>query len=117
MGKLSEALEVVEHARGLLYGFHRLSGTADRTLQDAVGLLRESGHSLLADEIERVMVGRDVIAGMWSFQVVESYDDGYWSVFGDIEAQARQALGGVEPHLFEAEMQHDEQASTGSSIS
>ncbi len=24
LGKLSEALEVVEHARGYLYGFHRL---------------------------------------------------------------------------------------------
>ena len=31
LGKLSEALEVVEHARGLLYGFHRLTGTADLT--------------------------------------------------------------------------------------
>lgn len=28
-GKLSEALEIVEHARGLLYGFHRLCGSAE----------------------------------------------------------------------------------------
>ena len=28
LGKLSEALEVLEHARGYLYGFHRLTGTA-----------------------------------------------------------------------------------------
>lgn len=38
VGKLSEALEVVEHARGLLYGFHRLSGKADLALGEAVGL-------------------------------------------------------------------------------
>ncbi len=112
LGKLSEALEVVEHARGLLYGFHRLSGTADLTLQDAVRMFRDAGHQELADEIEQFLVGRDVIAGMWSFQLVESYDTGYWSVFRDLEAHARQALGQAEPHLLEAEMQHHEQADT-----
>jgi len=29
LGKLSEALEVVENARGHLYEFHRMTGTAD----------------------------------------------------------------------------------------
>jgi hypothetical protein len=112
LGKLSEALEVVEHARGLLYGFHRLSGTADRTLQDAVRMFRDAGHPELADQLEQIMVGRDVIAGMWSFQLVESYDSGYWSVFRNLEAHARQVLGEAEPHLFEAELQHHEQADT-----
>ena len=36
LGKLSEALEVVEHVRGHLYAFHRLTGTADLALGDAV---------------------------------------------------------------------------------
>jgi hypothetical protein len=53
-----------------------------------------------------------VIAGMWSFQLVESYDDGYWSVFREVEAHARDVLGGAERHLFEAELQHREQAGT-----
>jgi len=109
LGKLSEALEAAEHARGLLYGFHRLCGTADLTLQEAVQMFRDGGHPQLADELEQVLVGRDVIAGRWSFQLVESYDDGYWSVFRDLEAHARQVLGGAERHLFEAEMQHREQ--------
>ena len=43
LGKLSEALETVEQARGLLYGFHQLTGKADLLLQDAVELLREAG--------------------------------------------------------------------------
>jgi len=37
LGKLSEALESVEHARGLLYGFRRLSGSADLTLPRCPG--------------------------------------------------------------------------------
>ena len=37
LGKLSESLETVEQARGLLYGFHQLTGKADLLLQEAVG--------------------------------------------------------------------------------
>jgi hypothetical protein len=43
LGKLSEALEVAEQARGLLYGFRRLCGTADLTRQEAVSLPRDAG--------------------------------------------------------------------------
>jgi hypothetical protein len=52
LGKLSEALEVVEQARGLLYGFHRLTGTADLMLDEAVSLLRVAGHADLAGRVE-----------------------------------------------------------------
>ena len=109
LGKLSEAFEVVEHARGLLYGFHRLCGTADLTLQEAVGLLRDAGHGAIADDIATALVGRDIVPGWWSFQLVEAYDEQYWRVFREAEAGTRQALGGAEPHIFEAEMKLDEQ--------
>jgi hypothetical protein len=95
LGKLSEALEAVEHARGLLYGFHRLSGTADLTLQDAVEKFRAAGEPGLADEIEHSLVGRDVIDGRWTFQVVEAYDSQYWTVFRD--ASGRPASGWARP--------------------
>lgn len=110
LGKLSEALEVAEQARGFLYGFHRLCGTADLTLQEAVSRLRDAGHADLAGDIERVLVGRDVIAGSWSFQLVESYDDGYWKVFRNVEGHARALLGFSDRHVAEAEMKKHEQA-------
>ena len=109
LGKLSEALEVVEHARGLLYGFHRLCGTADLTLQEAVGMLRDAGHAVLADDIEQTLVGRDIVSCRWSFQLVEEYDTGYWDVFRDAEAYARAELGVPVRHVFEAEMKVREQ--------
>ncbi len=109
LGTLSEALEVVEDARGHLYAFHRLSGRADLTLQDAVARLRSAGEQALADEIDEVLVGRDVLPGLWTFQVVEAYDTGYWAVFRDVERTARERLGDVEPHVFEAEMKAREQ--------
>jgi hypothetical protein len=107
LGKLSEALEVVEHARGYLYGFHRLTGKADLALGEAVDLLREAGCAELADRIDRELVGRNVIDGRWTFQIVEDYDDNYYSVFKDAERDARTELVDGKRHLFEAEMKED----------
>ena len=104
LGKLSEALEVVEDARGHLYGFHRLTGMADLALGEAVDLLRDAGHAELAEQVSTELVGRNVIEGRWTFQIVEEYDDGYYADFRRIEEQARTALAGGRRHLFEAEM-------------
>jgi hypothetical protein len=108
LGKLSEALEVVEEARGFLYAFHRRCGTADLTLGEAVDRLREAGHDELADRIETDLVGRNILAGRWSFQVVEEYDDGYYGAFREHERRAREELMDGHRHVFEAEMKADE---------
>jgi hypothetical protein len=86
-----------------------MSGTADLTLQDALAQLREAGHEELAAEIEHSLVGRDVLPGLWTFQIVEGYDENYWQVFRDVEREARTRLGGVPQHLYEAEMKYREQ--------
>ncbi|WP_296603708.1 hypothetical protein [Nocardioides sp.] len=107
LGKLSEALEAAEVARGHLYTFHRLSGTTDLTLGDAVQQLRDAGHAELADRIDRELVGRNVIPGHWTFQIVEAYDDGYYATFKELERAAREELVGGRRHLYEAEMKED----------
>jgi len=107
LGDISEALEAVEVARGHLYAFHRLSGTADLTLGKGVEKLREAGHGDLADRFERELVGRNVAQGRWTFQIVEEYDDGYYALFKALEREGRDALVGGRRHLFEAEMKED----------
>jgi hypothetical protein len=109
LGKLSEALEVVENARGHLYEFHRMSGMADLALQEAIRQLRAAGHDALADDVDEVLVGRDVVPGFWTFQIVEAYDEQYFSVFRAAEHHARDVLADGTRHLFEAEMKYDEQ--------
>lgn len=104
LGKLSEALEVVEQARGMLYGFHRLTGTADLALGEAVEGLRAAGHGALADQIDRTLVGRNVLEGRWTFQIVEEYDAGYYAAFRAADQSAREALVDGRRHIFEAEM-------------
>ena len=103
-GKMSEALETIERARGHLYSFHQLVGEADLKLDEALALLREAGADGLADEIERNLVGRNVIAGRWTFQVVEEFDDDYWSVFRTYERDVRDALTDGRRHVHEAQM-------------
>ena len=108
LGKLSEALETVDQARGLLYGFHQLTGKADLLLQDAVELLRKAGHDSLADDLDRDLVGRNVIADRWTFQIVEDFDDTYWSVFRAFDERARTELSDGDRHVFEARMKQRE---------
>jgi hypothetical protein len=107
LGKLSEALEVVEEARGHLYAFHRLTGTADLTLGEAVDAFREAGQDDLADRLEEVLVGRNVLEGRWTYQVVEEYDDGYYETFKQMERDARRDLAGGHRHVFEARMKEE----------
>lgn len=107
-GKLSEALETAEAARGHLYQFHRLTGASDAMLSEAVGMLREAGHADEADCLERDLVGRNVLEGRWTFQIIEEYDDCYYSSFKSLEDQIRQDLVQGRRHLFEAEMKERE---------
>ena len=107
LGKLSEAFEVIEDARGHLYAFHRLTGTADLALGEAVELFREAGHADVAERLETDLLGRNVLAGRWTFQVVEEYDEGYYAAFRDHDRLAREELVDGRRHLFEAEMKQD----------
>ena len=108
LGKLSESLETVEQARGLLYGFHQLTGKADRLLQEAVEEFRACGRTELADSFERDLVGRNVIADRWTFQVVEDFDASYWAAFRAADQQARDQLSGGDRHVLEARMKQRE---------
>ncbi|MEU1547177.1 hypothetical protein [Nocardia sp. NPDC005745] len=103
-GKLSEALEIIERARGHLYSFHQLTGGADLALDEAVELFREAGHARIADRISTELIGRNVLAGRWTFQIIEEYDDGYYALFREIDRAARDELLDGRRHLYEAEM-------------
>ena len=106
VGKLTEALETAMRARGALYDFHQLTGSADLKAGHAVDLLREAGHAALADEIERELIGRNVIDGRWTFQIVEDYDDDYFTCFAAYEQKARELVGGHR-HVYEARMKEE----------
>jgi hypothetical protein len=107
VGKLSEAFECIEEARGSLFAFHRNLGRADLTLGEAVDQLRAAGHEEMADEIEKDLLGRNVLAGRWTFQVVEEFDDGYYAAFREHDRRVRDALMDGRRHVYEAEMKQE----------
>ncbi|GAA1477634.1 hypothetical protein GCM10009623_20800 [Nocardioides aestuarii] len=104
LGKLSAALDHVEEARGLLYAFHRRMGSGEKTLEEATTMLRDAGHDRLADALDEQVLGANPLPGMWSFQMVEAFDDGFYATVTDLEQQAREELVGGRRHVFEAEM-------------
>ena len=104
LGKLTKALETTERARGHLYAFHQLIGESDRRVEKAMHLLRDAGHPDWAHRLERELFGRNVLDGRWTFQIVEEFDDGYWTLFRELEAAARDELAGGRRHLREAGM-------------
>lgn len=107
VGRLTEALETTERARGHLYSFHQLTGEADFKIGDAVDQLRAAGHSELADSLSTRIVGRNVLPGRWTFQIVEEYDDGYWQPLRDAEREVRDELLEGRPHVAESRLKEE----------
>jgi hypothetical protein len=106
---MTEALETLERARGHLYSFHQLVGEADFKLDEVLDGLRELGRTDLADQLQRELVGRDVLPGRWTFQVMEEFDDGYYAVFRAQEQAIRDALTDGRRHVLEAQMKAERQ--------
>jgi hypothetical protein len=107
VGKLTKALETTERARGELYAFHQLIGEADRRVEEAMHLLRDAGHVAWADRLEKELFGRNILQGRWTFQIVEEFDDGYWTLFRELERAVRDDLTAGRRHLREAGMKED----------
>ena len=104
VGRLSEALEWVERARGRLYDFHQMCGHADLLLGDAADRLAEAGATSLAEELRTTLIGRNVIEGRWSFQIVEEYDETYWGPLRTFAQRVRDDLVDGRHHVHESEM-------------
>jgi hypothetical protein len=82
-------------------------GHADLLLGEAVDALREAGHDEQADRLEKDMVGRNVVENRWTFQLVEDFDDNYWSSFREHDRRIRDELQGGVRHVLEAEMKEE----------
>ena len=104
-GHMSEALETLERARG--HPIRSTSSSARPTSRSTASwpsCAPNAGAEELAAELERELVGRNLLEGRWTFQVVEEFDDGYWSVFRDYERRVRDAMTSGRRHVHEAEL-------------
>lgn len=104
VGKLTEALERVERARGHLYEFHQLIGGADEKVCQAADWLEEAGEVDWAQRLRTEIAGRNVLQGRWTFQVIEEFDDGYYADIVATEGAARDEFMEGRRHVYEGEM-------------
>lgn len=104
VGKVTEAFEWIERARGDLYEFHQKMGHADALFDEAADALKKAGHAELAEHLKADVVGRNVLAGRWTFQVVEEFDDGYYAHARQAEKKVRDELLAGKRHIFESEL-------------
>lgn len=104
VGKVTEALEWVERVRGHLYEAHQMSGHADLLFGEAADMLSDAGHDGLAADMWREVVGANTFPGRWTFQLVEEFDDGYYTTVKDFEKRTREELLDGRRHVMESEM-------------
>ncbi len=104
VGKVGEALEWVERIRGRLYDFHQMMGHADYLFGDAADALEDAGCSEMAELLRREVVGRNVLNGRWTFQMVEEFEDCYYQPVRDAEREVRDTLMEGRRHVFESEL-------------
>lgn len=90
-----------------------MTGYADEMLDEVVNALRGIGRGDLADRITSELIGLNVIAGRWSFQVVEDYDDGYYRMLLEMDGLIRDEVVGGRRHLIEAKMKSAVAPGTG----
>ena len=110
VGKATEALEYVERARGHLYAFHQLIGRADFLFEQSALGLAAAGRHADAASMWRNVVGRDVLEGRWTFQIVEGFDDDYYDAARAEVTRLESALVDGRRHAHEEQLRERRQA-------
>lgn len=104
VGKMSEAMECIERARGRLFDFHQMTGHAHLLIIEAADKLREAGADESAEFLEQEMAGLNVLPGRWTFQIIEEYDRGYYAAMKAADERLRDTHMDGRRHVFEAEL-------------
>jgi hypothetical protein len=104
LGRISEGFEYLERARGHLFSLHQLIGRADLLFGEAADQLARCGLEADARDVRDDIVGRNVLDGRWTFQIVEEFDDLYYGPVRELvrDLEARHLEG--RRHVFESEM-------------
>lgn len=99
-------VEWLHRAHGELVEFHHKTGHAMDHLDTAEQQLRASGHVDLANAVRDEYLPRGVIdEGRWSYDVLESYQDGFLSALTEFEEHAREDVADGRRHVTERQQE------------
>jgi hypothetical protein len=107
IGKASEAMEYVERARGHLYEFHQLMGHADLVFGEASDMLKAAGLDDSSEELKSELVGRNVLDGRWTFQIVDEFNELYHQPAAAMVRGLEVAYLDGQRHVYERHMKED----------
>ena len=111
IGKLTEGLDLVERMRGRLYDFHQMTGHADFLFGDAAAAFRAAGFDQAGEAVQREIVGRNILDGRWTFQILEEFEEHYYEPVRALERQLRDDLMEGKRHVVEAELKEERRTS------
>ena len=104
LGRASEGFEYLERARGHLYSAHQLIGRADLLFEAAAAMLDDCGAVTDARRLREEVVGRNVLDGRGTFQIVEEFDDLYYGpVREEVRSLEERHVAGRR-HVYESEL-------------
>ena len=82
-------------------------GHADLVFGEAAELLGAAGHDRARTRVDDEIVGRNILDGRWTFQVVDEFDDLYYQPVRTMVKELEEELIDGRRHVFEAEMKDE----------
>lgn len=104
--ELRLGIEHVNRGYGHLLAFHHQVGRGMNRFAQARDLLREAGHDGFADRLRDDLLPAGVVDDMWSYELVEAFEEGFLTETTTFERGVRSALVEGEDHVTEREQQH-----------
>lgn len=101
-------IEWLHRAHGKLVAFHHNTGHAMEHLAAAENLLRESGHTDVADAVRDAYLPRGVIdEDRWSYDVLESFEAGFMADVTELSERARRDVADGRSHVAERRQERE----------
>jgi len=104
---LQLGIEHLHRGYGHLVAFHHEVGRGMDRLNDAREKLRRSGHDAWADVLRDDLLPSGAVDGRWTYEVVESFADGFLTPAAEFEAEVREALADGRQHVTERQQQRE----------
>jgi hypothetical protein len=99
--ELQLGVEHVYRAYGHLLAFHHSLGRGMDHLDDAEGLLRDSGHGAYANALRDHHLPAGAVGDRWSYELVEDFRHVLLADVSDFENDVRSDLASGEEHVTE----------------
>jgi len=93
--------EWLRRAHGTLVEVHHATGHAMDHMNEAETMLREAGHTDLADQLRDELLPTGAIEDRWTYDLLESFESGILTDVTAYERRVREKIADGERHITE----------------